>query len=50
MRTWKIIYWHNGNKNTTKLQAASRYAAKVRFYVLNPSAAIINIEEVKDDV
>ena len=50
MRTWKIIYWHNGNKRTMKLQAASKYAAKVQFYVLHSADDIISIEEVRDDV
>ena len=46
MRTWKIVYWHNGNKRTMKLQAASKYAAKMQFYVCNPCDDIISIEEV----
>ena len=50
MKTWKIVYWHNGNKRTMKLQAASKYAAKVQFYVQHSADDIINIEEVTDDV
>lgn len=50
MRTWKIVYWHCGNKRVLKLQAASKYAAKMRFYVENPADDIISIEDVTDDV
>ena len=50
MKTWKIVYWHGGNKRVVKLQAASKYAAKVQFYVHNPADDIISIEEVKNDV
>ena len=50
LRTWKIVYWHGGNKRVMKLQAASKYDAKLRFYVQYPADDIISIEEVKDDV
>lgn len=50
MRTWKIVYWHCGNKRVLKLQAASKYAAKMRFYVENPADDIISIEDVTGDV
>lgn len=50
MKTWKIVYWHNGNKRVMKLQAASKYAAKVQFYVKHSADDIISIEEVTDDV
>ena len=50
MKTWKILYWHCGNKKVLKLQAASKYAAKVQFYVQHPADDIISIEEVTDDV
>ena len=49
-RTWKIVYWHGGDKRVMKLQAASKYAAKVQFYVLHSADDIISIEEVTDDV
>lgn len=50
MKTWKIVYWHCGDKKVKKLQAASKYAAKMQFYVSNPCDDIIRIEEVTDDV
>lgn len=50
MRTWKITYWHGGNKKVLKLQAHSKYDAKMRFYVQHSADDIIRIEEVKDDV
>lgn len=50
MRTWKIVYWHCGNKRVTNVQAPSKYAAKVRFYVQHSADDIISIEEVTDDV
>ena len=50
MKTWKIVYWHNGNKRVTKLQAASKYAAKVQFYVQHSADDIISIEDVTGDV
>ena len=50
LKTWKIVYWHGGNKRVLKLQAASKYAAKVQFYVQHSADDIISIEEVKNDV
>lgn len=49
MKTWKIVFWHNGNKRVVKLIASSKYAAKLKFYVLNPADDIIRIEEVTDE-
>ena len=50
MRTWKIVYWHNGNKRVEKVRAASKYAAKIKFYVEHSADDIISIEDVNDDV
>ncbi len=48
MKTWKIVYWHCGNKRAVKLQAPSKYAAKVKFYVNHSADDIIKIEEVTE--
>lgn len=50
MKTWKIVYWCGGHKKVIKLQAASKYAAKVQFYVLHSADDIISIEEVTGNV
>lgn len=50
MKTWKITFWSCGNKRVMKLQADSKYSAKLKFYVTNPRDDIIKIEEVKDNV
>lgn len=48
MKTWKIVYWHCGNKRVLKLQAPSKYAAKTIFYVEHSADDIIRIEEVTE--
>ena len=51
MKLWKIIYWHNGSKRVEKVRAASKYAAKMKFYVEHSADDIIRIEEeATDDV
>lgn len=48
MRTFKITYWHNGNKRVEKIEAFSKYNAKTRFYLNHPCDDIISIEEVTE--
>lgn len=48
MKTYKITFWHNGNKKVLKIEANSKYNAKMRFYVANPCDDIISIEEVTE--
>ena len=48
MRTFEITFWHNGNKDIVKIEALSKYNAKVRFYFSYPHADIINVREVTE--
>lgn len=50
MKKYKIVYWHCGRKKVLTVKAASKYAAKVQFYVQHSADDIISIEEVTDDV
>ena len=50
MRKFKIVYWQNGNKRVEEIEAYSKYNAKTRFYLNNPHADIIRIEEVTENV
>lgn len=50
MKTWKIIYWHNGEKKVAKVEAITKYAARVVFFLHHSADDIISIEEVTDHV
>lgn len=47
MRSYKIIYWKNGNKYVTTLGAKDESEARVKFYLHIPCDEIISVEEVK---
>lgn len=50
MKTWKIVYWHGGNKKIIKIDAVDKSQARRLFYMRVAHDDIISIEEVKDDV
>ena len=47
-RKFKIVFWLNGNKQTTEVEAYSKYDAKRVFYLTTSADDIIRIEEVKE--
>ena len=47
-RKFKVIYWLNGNQCVKEIEAASKYEAKMRFYLTQAADDIIRIEEVKE--
>lgn len=50
MKKYKIIYWLNGDLKVTKIEATSKYNAKMRFYLTEQADDIVRIEEVTEDV
>lgn len=46
VRRFKIVYWENGNKCVEKVDASSKYDAKMKFYCRHNYAEIISIEVV----
>lgn len=47
-KKFKVVFWLNGNKHTTEIEAYSKYDAKKRFYLTAAADDIIRIEEVKE--
>lgn len=48
LRKFKITYWLDGNKRVKEVLAASKYNAKMRFYLAEKADDIISIEEVTE--
>lgn len=50
MKTYKIVYWINGNKLVKKQKADNMRQAEMLFYVSTACDDIISIEEVTENV
>ena len=50
MKTFKIVYFSNGNTKVKEIQATSEYNARLQFMLTQTHDDIVSISEVTDDV
>lgn len=48
LKKFKVTYWLDGDKRVKEVLAASKYNAKMRFYLTEQADDIISIEEVTE--